>query len=165
MRNGSGGQAAPVTTSHCASFVATDTLTPTSSEPSSTTYEAPLFTSPTACNNEADFSGHADVSSGDQARLALNFCGSYNTEAYPDRGPSLAETLQDGDDINYLYSISWKDIDSRPEGTDRQNTYDPQGNGITCPLVMSTIYRNSNNGGVGGYMDVGCLRYMFDRAI
>ncbi|SMY24124.1 unnamed protein product [Zymoseptoria tritici ST99CH_1A5] len=163
--NGSGGGAACVTTSSCASFVATDTPTPTSTEPTSTTYEAPLFTSPTVCNNEADFPGHADVASGAQEKLAQDFCGSHNVEAYPGRGPPLAETLQDGDDINYFYSISWKDIDCRPEGTDHQNTYMPQGNGITCPIVMRAIYRNCNNGGVGGYMDVGCLRYRFDGAI
>lgn len=76
----------------------------------------------------------------------------------------LSQTLQDGDDINYEYRIEWKDDDCLPQGWDHQNSYTPQmdGGGITCPIIMELAYDNCNgNGGVGGYIDVGCLRYTF----
>jgi hypothetical protein len=162
--NGSGGQSICVTTSSCASFEATETPTPTSSEPTSTTYEAPLFTSPTVCNNEDDYPGHAPIKGSAQEDLGKEFCDENDFDVYPavNRNPVLADqTLQDGDDINYRYRIEWKPLCS-PEGYGHQNSYNPQndGSGFTCPIVMAAAYGNCESDVF--FFHVPCLRLVGD---
>lgn len=140
------GQSVCVTTSSCASWVNTNTPS-TTTEPTTTTdpptpteSTAPLYTSPTVCNNEDDFPGHADVSGDAQQRFGETFCEDNNVDMYPG-DDAIVRIRQDNDDINYEYRIEFKP-DCVPEGYDHQNTYSPQmdGAGITCTIVMEQAY-------------------------
>lgn len=65
----------------------------------------------------------------------------------------------------YIYSINW--ISGCRTTVREQDVTSPisdQAASISCYALMSGNYVNCINGGVGGYIDVGCLRYSFSVA-
>ncbi|TDZ54000.1 hypothetical protein CTRI78_v006634 [Colletotrichum trifolii] len=59
------------------------------------------------------------------------------------------------------YKVSW--IEGCETGVGEQSVEFPvEGNkGINCASMMRANYKGCNNGGAGGYIDAGCLRYDF----
>lgn len=113
---------------------------------------------PVVCHNEADFKGHADISSGAQFKLAFPLCIENEEELGP--GQHKRAHNLDQHNISYDYSISW--IEGCITTVDRQSVYYPIGSaGPYCQKVFVQAFTDCNNGGVGGYIDMGCLRYEF----
>ena len=150
--------------------------------PPTTTPTIPLQTSGPVCNNEADFPGHDDISKSTQGDYAKEVCDLWRSHA--DMDPSSPE-LSDGpvtSKAHYNYSVSW--IDGCITTVPSQSLVDPLGQkaDVHCHDIFVDAYKQckslsrmpshlalvaelsflGNNGGVGGYIDAGCLRYRFD---
>jgi hypothetical protein len=124
----------------------------------------PLEFKPVVCKNEADLPGHADISPGDQDLGAELFCEKIWPEDSATMGPGdepYSKTRSGTHDINYFYEIKW--VEGCKTTVDAQKMIDPigKGKGNTCEFILVNAYKNCNNGGVGGYIDAGCLRYTF----
>ncbi|KAF7555513.1 hypothetical protein G7Z17_g2121 [Cylindrodendrum hubeiense] len=104
---------------------------------------------PAVCEDETNYLGHGDTNAGSQGNLADRY---YLVEPM-DNGISdmrpgdaaLESIREDLKEIKYYYSIPW--IDGCVTTVNRQDLKKPAS--------------GSNNGGVGGYIDAGCLRYSF----
>ncbi|KAK7415730.1 hypothetical protein QQX98_005643 [Neonectria punicea] len=158
------------------------TTTSTSEVPESTTSEAPDTTTSeapaeiteaaktplelgsTVCEDEDDFPGHAGINPGAQKSEADFFCqlmrGDELIEDIGSGDARASRVLFDGHDISYEYTISW--IDGCETTVERQEIEDPIGDGdLSCKDVFVKVFEDCNNGGVGGHVDAGCLRYEF----
>lgn len=63
-------------------------------------------------------------------------------------------------EVNYLFEVEW--IEGCRTSTDSQSVESPVGDDDqTCDVVMDAAFSGCNNGGIGGYVDAGCLRYTF----
>ncbi|KAF2125602.1 glycoside hydrolase family 55 protein [Dothidotthia symphoricarpi CBS 119687] len=125
----------------------------------------PLEMKSVVCNNEANFPGHADINPVFQSSFADRYCevdtGDSNIDTMGPGDPPLGVTRSDTFNINYFYQIQW--LDGCQTTVARQDVHDPLGDGSHgCPDILNDAFSNCNNGGVGGYIDVGCLRYEFD---
>ncbi|KAH6894711.1 hypothetical protein B0T10DRAFT_399106, partial [Thelonectria olida] len=170
---GSGGQSACAERPTCASWVNTQVIetteipaTTTEPPPVETTSppQTPLELKPVVCENEADFPGHADVSPSAQNSYADLFCEIDTMDnGVTDMGPGdepLERVRLDQHEITYYYSVSW--IDGCVTSVDRQDVAEPLGSdGMACKDILVKAYSDCTNGGVGGYIDAGCLRYQF----
>ncbi|KAH7120544.1 hypothetical protein EDB81DRAFT_914184 [Dactylonectria macrodidyma] len=172
---GSGGQSACVENPTCVSWV--NTMPPTTTEappPPVTTTEAPpvvteppvtpLELKPVVCVDENTLPGHGDINGDTQGNLADVFCEVEPLDnGVSDMGPGdqpLERLREANDEIHYYYSISW--VDGCVTTVDRQDVLAPIGDGgASCKDILISTYSNCNNGGVGGYIDAGCLRYQF----
>ncbi|KAF7546067.1 hypothetical protein G7Z17_g8691 [Cylindrodendrum hubeiense] len=149
--------------------------TTSSSEASSTTKaqptrtktpETPLVLKDVVCEDENDFLGHGDVSPQSQAGFAETFCGGdLAEERSKTLGPdddAMEELKRDGGGISYNYSISW--IKGCKIEVDTQYVQWPIGDEdrfSSCSQIFQKAYDDCINGGVGGCIDAGCLRYRF----
>ncbi|RYP91394.1 hypothetical protein DL770_002439 [Monosporascus sp. CRB-9-2] len=151
---------------------ASEEPTTTTEEPPTTTEEPPPPATPTTplergeivCHNEADFPGHADISSSAQDDFSTDFSGLEGPGGSDDLGPDtggITLSMQDGDGINYWYGVFW--VQGCVTETATQNFRFPLGSpsSITAYLLMRENYTKCNNGGVGGKVQVGCLEYTF----
>lgn len=159
------------------STLSTVVVSSTSAPPSTTTEEPPeetptavLEEKPVVCNDEADFPGHADIQWDAVVNLANVACNDWkgtNDGIISDAGGGYSTSLQDGSDVNYAFSAIWIEGCHIADATS-QGVWDPLGNGeednedTLCPNLFTQSYSACNNGGVGGYIDVGCVRYRFD---
>ncbi|KAI5370949.1 hypothetical protein Slin15195_G018220 [Septoria linicola] len=78
----------------------------------------------------------------------------------PDRLGPWNATIVDASGINMFYAVGWVEdcLTTMPD----QPVNRPLGDiGPSCSELFSRAYGNCNNGGVGGYVDAGCLRYLF----
>ncbi|KAH7139640.1 hypothetical protein B0J13DRAFT_638583 [Dactylonectria estremocensis] len=171
---GSGGQSACVENPTCVSWVNTMPPTTTEAPPPVTTTQAPpvvteppvtpLELAPVVCVDEGTLPGHGDINGDTQGNLADVFCEVEPLDnGVSDMGPGdqpLERLREANDEINYYYSISW--VDGCVTSVARQDVLSPIGDGgASCKDILISTYNNCNNGGVGGYIDAGCLRYSF----
>ncbi|KAM5343783.1 hypothetical protein ACJ41O_012320 [Fusarium nematophilum] len=160
---GSGGKEACDENPSCASWVSTETTSqepepdPTSEEPEPEPTETeppemPLEVKKIWCEDEDNFPGHGDIQPGFQAAYAERLCESLDFRDTDTLGPDddpIEHWEYDFGNISYFYSISW--IEGCVTEADVQY--------VQWPVGMDD--GPSNNGGVGGYFDAGCLRYRF----
>ncbi|RYP73619.1 hypothetical protein DL771_003507 [Monosporascus sp. 5C6A] len=152
----------PPTTSEEPTITTTEEPPTTTEEPATPT--TPLERSEIVCHNEADFPGHADISSSAQDDFSTDFSGLRGPGGSDDLGPDtggITLSLQDGHGINYWYGVFW--VQGCVTETATQNFRFPLGSpsSITAYLLMRENYTKCNNGGVGGKVQVGCLEYTF----
>ncbi|KAF2962903.1 hypothetical protein GQX73_g10672 [Xylaria multiplex] len=142
----------------------TEVPTTTSAEliPTPTMNITPLKAFDIVCNNEADFPGHADISSSWQKKFAHII----HTFWKPDGGfmysssPVIDAKLKDNHGIMYEYSVAW--VPTCITITDGQSFQFPLGTqDVTAEGLLEDNYKLCNNGGVGGSRQVGCLKYTF----
>ncbi|UKZ55537.1 hypothetical protein TrVGV298_009361 [Trichoderma virens] len=149
-------------------ILSTSTSTSTTESPPEPTEmpKTPLEVKPVVCEDEANFPGHGDVHKGDQKRQAESFCETYFLEGQHDlyMGPQNTTVWATTGFIetNLYFSVSW--IDGCETTVDSQNAMLPLGNDMACSDILVKTYRDCINGGVGGYIDAGCLRYQFNPA-
>ncbi|KAF7557904.1 hypothetical protein G7Z17_g214 [Cylindrodendrum hubeiense] len=162
---GPGGQIACVENPTCASWVSTETTTSEEPEPTKTeTPETPLESKDVVCENEDDFPGHGDIDSTYQYGFAQSFCtpdpGDDKTTSIGPGDDPVEDVRSDGGGIHYSYSVSW--IDGCVTEVDTQSMQWPIGLDVaSCRDLLVAAYSDCINGGVGGYIDAGCLRYHF----
>ncbi|KAK6822652.1 hypothetical protein PG989_001542 [Apiospora arundinis] len=155
-------------------IVSSSTVVP--SNTAGTTYPAEATATITAlvlgqinCNDEADFPGHGPIS-GDNVRLgsqqACMNTALTEDEMYDGKSPiTYSATLSN---VPYYFAISWvagckTTVDkASPALPLNQTSKDTPGHGIVCTDLLYDNWANcTGNGGVGGYVDAGCLRYNF----
>lgn len=121
------------------------------------------------CNDEADFPGHGPIV-GDDVRLgsqqACMNTALTEDEMYDGQSPiTYSMTLSN---VPYSFAISWvagckTTVDKvSPARPLNQTSQDAPGHGVVCTDLLYDNWANcTGNGGVGGYVDAGCLRYSF----
>ncbi|KAK8117523.1 uncharacterized protein PG998_005804 [Apiospora kogelbergensis] len=121
------------------------------------------------CNDEADFPGHGPIV-GDDVRLgsqqACMNTALTEDEMYDGQSPiTYSMTLSN---VPYSFAISWvagckTTVDKvSPARPLNQTSQDAPGHDVVCTDLLYDNWANcTGNGGVGGYVDAGCLRYSF----
>ncbi|KXT05630.1 hypothetical protein AC578_5652 [Pseudocercospora eumusae] len=135
----------------CASWIATTKAPPPAPK-------TPLELKPPVCNNEADLPGHADIGAGFQKFAAKIFCEPRGTVQIGPSSKRYTARIIDPHGVNYDYEVSW--IQGCVTTVEKQSFVSPVP-GHICEDIMRNAYKNCNNGGVGGYIDAGCVRYSF----
>lgn len=104
--------------------------------------------------------GHAAIDVAEVSAGADAFCQSPQTLYSMDEGSSaLRWTHRASDHVNYLYEVQWL-VGCGPI-TVAQEPRAPIGKTWTCNQLLEGAYTGCDNGGVGGYLDAGCLTYTF----
>jgi len=138
------------------------TTSPSPSPSPSEPPKVPLKVNPPVCRDEDDYPGHADVWPGDQYQAAGWFCFDDVPKSLgPDEYHYWETTGHHG--VRYAFEIEWVDgCRTETETQDPIAPLDPGGDyGPQCLDLLRNAYKECNNGGVGGYIVVGCLRYEF----
>ncbi|KAL6903018.1 hypothetical protein GGI43DRAFT_433149 [Trichoderma evansii] len=141
---------------------ATKSVSP-SPNPTDSSY-MPLVVNSAVCEDEANLPGHAPINEEHQSQLASFACLGLNLVHHISSMDSHSEPITysaNPDGTNYFYSISW--IDGCETAVESQDPSLPLGSSLSplCSNVLTWAYDWCDNGGVGGYIDVGCLRYQF----
>ncbi|RFU78157.1 fc receptor [Trichoderma arundinaceum] len=125
--------------------------------------KTPLELKPIVCEDEANLPGHADIREEDLKLSTDIFCASFFSRLHIHHMDSQNETVSDIIDIagtSYFYSISW--VGSCETTVDTQDPRKPLGDtGVSRTKLFVKSFKDCVNGGVGGYIDAGCLRYQF----
>lgn len=137
--------------------------------PSATESITPLALGQRNCNAESDFPGHGAIQ-GDNVRLgsqqACMNTALTEDEMYDGKAPiTYSATLNN---VPYYFAISWVSgcqttVDkASPAQPLNQTSQDTPGHDAVCTDLLYDNWANcTGNGGVGGYVDAGCLRYNF----
>lgn len=157
---GGGGRGpACVENTYCASWVSTE---PTEAPAPPEEVITPLEEGPVFCKNpDGD---HRDVNPGSQRTLADHFCeadllDTSIIKVEPGMEP-FGSTKQDNHGVNYYYEVKW--VDGCKTTVDGQDPSFPLGGrDPSCQDLFVRAFKNCDNGGIGGYIDAGCVRYTF----
>lgn len=157
---GGGGRGpACVENTYCASWVSTQ---PTEAPAPPEEVITPLEEGPVFCKNpDGD---HRDVNPGSQRTLADHFCeadllDTSIIKVEPGMEP-FSSTKQDNHGVNYYYEVKW--VDGCKTTVDGQDPSFPLGGrDPSCQDLFVRAFKNCDNGGIGGYVDAGCVRYTF----
>jgi len=166
----SGGSTTAKSTTEASSTSESASQTSTSSASASST----AYVKPASCHDEADYPDHKPVDPGFIEKSTINPCylSRYTTIAADSEPYEFAQFQSLGDPqfnqvddpAYYEYSIAWiNGCEGEPQEA-AQNVTSSQaqpGDPRTCREIFVAAYEDCNNGGVGGYIDVGCLRYTF----
>jgi len=166
----SGGSITADSTTEASSTSKSASQTSTSSASASST----AYVKPVVCHDEDDYPDHKPVDPGYIEKSSLNPCYlSRDKTISADSEPyKLSQFDNPGDPqfnhvdnpAYYDYSIAWiEGCKGEPQGAAQNVTSSQaqQGDPRTCREIFIAAYEDCNNGGVGGYIDVGCLRYTF----
>ncbi|KAG4272644.1 hypothetical protein FPRO04_10386 [Fusarium proliferatum] len=150
-QGGGGRGQACVENTYCASWVSTKpTEAPSPPEEKIT----PLELGPVFCKNRGG--DHKDVSPGAVKSLADAYCEANLPVDMKSDSPAAGITKSD----LYYYEVSW--VEGCKTTVESQDPYIPLGNdGPLCKDLFVKAYAGCDNGGIGGYIDAGCVRYMF----
>ncbi|KAL6694607.1 hypothetical protein J3F84DRAFT_400307 [Trichoderma pleuroticola] len=144
---------------------------PTTTESPPEIPKTPLELKPAVCADESNFPGHVDVHKSDLKRQAEAFCETYfldrDQKAIYMSSQSKTVSITGGGlfgDALLHFSVSW--VDGCETTVDSQDVMLPVGGDINfyCGNILLKTWADCNNGGVGGYIDAGCLRYQFNPA-
>ncbi|KAK8093891.1 glucan -beta-glucosidase protein [Apiospora hydei] len=116
---------------------------------------------PVQCHRPADFPGHADIAAEDQQNFSVDFSGQSHSGLKPGSKPIYMKA-SGTHDISYEYEARW--IDGCETTVPSQSFQSPLGEGngdITAYLLVREDFTKCNNGGIGGWTQVGCLKYTF----
>ncbi|KAF4341816.1 hypothetical protein FBEOM_4273 [Fusarium beomiforme] len=145
----------------------------TTEQPKPTATQAKLEMHNLQCNNEDDFKGHADIAHYSVGMVLLGACQEADEKQWtitPDSEPRVKE-YKDRDTHKHRITWSWLDgctmenknaklVDPLNEGT-----LDIAGGSSRCEYALASAWANCVNGGVGGSIDVGCVRYFIESGI
>jgi hypothetical protein len=159
----------PTTEASSTSKPASQTSSTSSASASSTAYVKPAV-----CHDEDDYPEHKPVDPGFIEKSTINPCylSGDKTMAADSEPYGFAQFDSPGDPqfnhvvhpAYYEYRIAWiEGCEGEPQGA-AQNVTSSQaqpGDPRTCREIFVAAYEDCDNGGVGGYVDVGCLRYTF----
>ncbi|PON24797.1 hypothetical protein TGAM01_v206305 [Trichoderma gamsii] len=155
----------PVSTPSKAHFLTSTPLATTGSfSPTPTdSSQRPLELRPVVCEDETNLPGHAPINTEHQRMLSGIIChaivSKHGITSVDSQSEASAYNINP-DGTNYFYSVSW--VDSCKTTVDRQDVSMPVGtSSFGCLDLFTRAYTECNNGGVGGYIDAGCLRYQF----
>lgn len=115
------------------------------------------------CHDESDFPDHGAVQPDLFRDKSADFCIiNLETKMLPDSESILDKSDEGG--VSYDYKVEW--IEDCEADSDEQSVKAPTGtsdNTKDCYSIFDKAFA-CNNGGVGGHVDVGCLRYTFTGA-
>ncbi|KAI3395985.1 hypothetical protein diail_555 [Diaporthe ilicicola] len=102
---------------------------------------------------------HKDVSAEHQEDNIFRACQIAGTIGPKDYGVSIKHPIFLGP--TYRYNIHW--IPGCVTTVPEQEIWGPipGDTSVTCPSLLSNDFLACNNGGAGGWIDAGCLRYTF----
>ncbi|KAI7955322.1 hypothetical protein MJO28_005722 [Puccinia striiformis f. sp. tritici] len=112
------------------------------------------------CNAADQFGKHGDISPGFQNQYTGFACVGSARKTIKSGDPEVSfKTVTNG--TPYNYKISW--LPDCKSTVSEMNVYKPLPNDDknTCMSLLRKTFTDCNNGGVGGSIDVGCLRYEF----
>ncbi|PLW12162.1 hypothetical protein PCANC_16730 [Puccinia coronata f. sp. avenae] len=121
---------------------------------------SPPTVSSVQCNAADKFGKHGDINPGFQNQYTGFACvGSAFKNLKPGDPDVTFSTKTNG--TPYNYKISW--VSGCKTTVSQMNVYQPIPNDDknTCLNLLRRTFTECNNGGVGGSIDVGCLRYEF----
>lgn len=121
---------------------------------------SPPKVSDVKCNAADAFGKHGDISPDFQRQYTGFACvGSALRNIKPGDKEISFRTVTNG--TPYNYKISW--LPNCKSTVSEMNVYQPLPNDskTTCLSLLRRAYTDCNNGGVGGSIDVGCVRYEF----
>lgn len=109
--------------------------------------------------------GHSDVRAAQQSRFSIQYFKDNNVTLNSASEPVFG-FYYDGDEVlgketEYAFEVAWISPDCQQAVSDPY-IYDPFGGApftISGTEIFEDTFNNCDNTGVGGYMDVGCLRY------
>ncbi|USW58442.1 Putative SGNH hydrolase-type esterase domain, SGNH hydrolase superfamily [Septoria linicola] len=101
--------------------------------------------------------GHVDVDSGSQAAFAEEACAKSDSHTIKPGDASANIHHEPVEFPGYIYDVYWTDD---CQG-DEMNAGKPLAGPETCASLLSSTYKNCNNGGTGGKIRAGCLTYDF----
>ncbi|KAM7214287.1 Peptidase S8/S53 domain containing protein [Rhypophila decipiens] len=150
---GPGGRVACTPVAACASWAPTPTPTPV------------VKTARPVCDKESDHPKHGDIQSADQEKFAAEFCtkhinqeySGFNPRAMTSANTDILRRYVDRHGVTYSYSVQWIRGCTEFATMDILTPAPNEG----CWWMLHRTYLDCNNGGVGGYHEVGCLRYTF----
>lgn len=122
------------------------------------------------CSDEADFEGHPDVHQNFVDNLATVMCDIFSTHTIKKDDSSTYPYWQNAEYLGNrgLYSMRavWKDGCVLPNGKKEVSAQNPlpagaAGADTKCYDLFYNNWKNCNNGGTGGSIQVGCIVYDF----
>ncbi|KAK8076443.1 hypothetical protein PG994_003715 [Apiospora phragmitis] len=137
--------------------------------PSATASITALVLGQIHCNDESDFPGHGAVQ-GSNVRLgsqqACMNTALVEDEMYDGKAPiTYSANISN---VPYYFTISWVSGckttvgKASPAEPLNQTSQDTPGHNLVCTDLLYDNWSNcTGNGGLGGYVDAGCLRYNF----
>ncbi|KAJ8607648.1 hypothetical protein MRB53_040167 [Persea americana] len=136
----------------------TSSTPPPPPKTSSTISLTPMVTNPPVCHDAGSEPGHNDVHDYEVHNIAVAYCGNPDYASANSTGPWLQLNMFLADGTDYRVEAAWI------PGCNQQNMNPsvmlPLGDGqIDCVDIFMQTYTGCNNGGIGGYMNVGCMRY------
>lgn len=167
---GSGGQTICRTGPACASWAAsTTTFEETTTQPPEPTRTfAPFKIRNLKCHDESDFPNHVDIRKKGVENGAIWVCEKYDwfkKPVGPGRATYVQEYWEDEWGAKYHFAAGW--IEGCETTVEYQFPDDPFGigGGMCKNIFWDLIWGDCNNGGVGGTIDAGCLRYNLEAGI
>ncbi|KAK3720790.1 hypothetical protein LTR37_003453 [Vermiconidia calcicola] len=123
----------------------------------------PLEIQPVVCHDESDFPGHWDIAESAVSLNAFITCGKWIDEDLdPIENWHLSRTVKTNE-INYQFDVEW--LTGCITTVSSQSPYSPLGADADsedqCTSILYDCWKKCDNTGVGGFIDVGCLRYTF----
>jgi hypothetical protein len=117
------------------------------------------------CRNEDEFPDHGAVQPDMVHTKSANFCvANFESTLQADSDSIRDQSEESG--VSYDYKIEWIGDCTLKSTSDGQSTHYPTGlpdSDQDCYTLFDKVFA-CNNGGIGGYVDVGCLRYTFTGA-
>ncbi|KAF4449378.1 hypothetical protein F53441_7357 [Fusarium austroafricanum] len=148
---GGGDGQACVENTYCASWVSTK---PTQAPAPPEVKPKPLELGPVFCKDRGG--SHKDIDPGAVRSLADAYCEA-NLPVKLEPGSPKSGTTKSS---IYYYEVSW--VEGCNTTVESQDPYTPLGkDGPMCKDLFVKAYAGCDNGGIGGYIDAGCVRYMF----
>ncbi|KAH7166835.1 hypothetical protein DER46DRAFT_573720 [Fusarium sp. MPI-SDFR-AT-0072] len=126
------------------------------------------------CNDEKGFPGHADITHLEVLSKTGEVCKQADKENWGLRPNETRLEVVLEDLHTHKHRISWSWIEGCSMGEDRHfRIADPWELGFKddfratnqCHFALRDAWEGCNNGGVGGSVDVGCIRYRIDSGI
>lgn len=84
---------------------------------------------------------------------ATYYCGTFEENELSSNSPSISKNYRADNSVNYLLKVERRPGCSEQEAEGESKR--------SCQSLLIDTYSKCNNGGVGGSVDAGCLRYSF----
>ncbi|RDW76441.1 uncharacterized protein DSM5745_06433 [Aspergillus mulundensis] len=114
-----------------------------------------------ACHDRDQFGKHGDVRGGELSMSAISCTSVGDDRGIMRAGSDPIKLVHTYSGTQYRYTISWVE---NCKGDEIDVRY-PRGGehilGNSCWMLLTDNWEKCNNGGAGGYIDYGCVRYDF----
>ncbi|KIM99170.1 hypothetical protein OIDMADRAFT_30801 [Oidiodendron maius Zn] len=116
------------------------------------------------CYDANQFGRHSDIEGKVQSPWANDFCKGFDrefTSATPPVMWNSRSIIYNGGISPYHWTVSWIDGCATTATQQSMSNPLPDNPSVSCSSLLIGNWRNCNNGGAGGTIDAGCLRYNF----